>query len=126
MSYISLEEQLNLLERQFNEVSAALRGGDIGLVQASCAGLQQLAVDFVQIADEVGRFHIASAPLAVRIRAIAEGLPALRANLFRRLTVVEQALQVVVPASQKATYAKTEGRFGTGFRPSGQLRSLSA
>jgi hypothetical protein len=126
MSYISLEEQLTLLESKFSEMSTALRVGDIDLVQASCSSFQQLAVDFIQIADEVGRFKVVSAPLSLRIRALAHGLPEIRSNLFRRQAMVEQALQVVVPASQKTTYAKIDGRFGSGFRSSGQLKSLSA
>ena len=126
MSYTSLEQQLDLLEHKFNEVSSALVEGNPVAVESSCAGLQQLAVDFVQVADEVGRATLSSPALALRIQALAEGLPALRATLSRRTTYVEQALQLVVPATQKSTYAKTEGRFGVGVRQSGQLKVLSA
>jgi hypothetical protein len=126
MSLISLEQQLDLLERKFNEVSSALVDGNPEIVQSTCAGLQQLAVDFVQIAEDVGRTQLSSSALALRIQALSQGLPALRAALSRRTIYVEQALQLVVPATQKSTYAKSEGRFGAGFRQSGQLKVLSA
>lgn len=125
MSFTSLEQQFDLLEQQFNEVSSALVDGDPVAVQASSAALQQLSVDFVEIADELGRGCLAPAHLALRLKALAEGLPTLRENLLRRSAYVDRALQLVVPATQNATYAKTAGPYGSGVRQSGKLKVIS-
>lgn len=126
MSFTSLEQQLDLLEYQFNEVSSALVDGDPVAVQSSSFALQQLSVDFVQIADELGRGCLAYTPLTLRLKALAEGLPSLRENLLRRSSYVERALQLVVPATQDTTYAKTTGPYGSGVRQSGKFKAISA
>ena len=125
MSFTSLEQQFDLLEHQFNEVSSALVDGDPVAVQASSAALQQLSVDFVEIADELGRGCLAPVHLALRLKALADGLPTLRENLLRRSAYVDRALQLVVPAMQSATYAKTNGPYGSGVRQSGKLKVIS-
>jgi len=127
MSFISLEKQLDLLEQQFNEVSSALIDGDPILVQSSSTALQQLAVDFLQVADELGRTSLAPVHLASRLKALATGLPSLHANLMRRSFYVDRALQLVVPATQTATYSSTStGPYGGGVRQSGQFKVMSA
>ena len=125
MSFTSLEHQLDLLEHQFNEVSSALIDGDPIAVQSSSSALQQLSVNFVQIADELGRGCLAPTLLTLRLKALANGLPTLRENLLRRSSYVERALQLVVPATQNATYAKTTGPYGTGVRQSGKFKVIA-
>jgi negative regulator of flagellin synthesis FlgM len=78
MSFSSLEHQLDCLERQFNAVSSALVTGDPVSVESSSAVLQQLAVDFVQIADEMGGASLNTRHLASRIQALAQGMLVLR------------------------------------------------
>jgi hypothetical protein len=126
MSFTSLEQQFDGIEQQFNAVSAALIDGDPQTVHAASAQLQQLTVDLVQVLDRVGRHHISPAPLALRVKAIAEGLPVLRENLLRRSMYVERALQVVVPATAKTTYAAQPGPYGHGVRQSGAFKVFSA
>jgi hypothetical protein len=127
MSFTSLEKQLDLLEQQFNEVSSALIDGDPVLVESSSAALQQLAVDFLQIADELGRGSLAPAHLALRVKTLAVGLPTLHANLLRRSFYVDRALQLVVPATQAPTYsAASTNPYGNGVRQSGQFKVMSA
>ena len=126
MSVTSLELQLDLLERQFNEVSSALVDGDPVAVESSSLALQQLAVDFVQIADELGRSSLNTGHLPVRIKALAQGIPALRENLLRRYSFVERALELVVPATQQPTYATTASPYGNGVKQSGQFKVFSA
>jgi hypothetical protein len=126
MSFISLEKQLDLLEQQFNEVSSALIDGDPVLVESSSVALQQLAVDFLLIADELGRGSLAPAHLALRVKALSVGMPTLHANLLRRSFYVDRALQLVVPATQTTTYSGTTSPYGSGARQSGQFKVLSA
>lgn len=126
MSFTSLEKQLDLLEHQFNEVSSALVDGNPVLVEASSAALQQLAVDFLQIADELGRGSLAPVHLALRVKALATGMPTLHANLLRRSFYVDRALQLVVPATQTTTYCASTSPYGGGVRQSGQFKVMSA
>lgn len=126
MSFTSLEKQLDLLEQRFSEVSSALIDGDPILVESSSAALQQLAVDFLQIADELGRGSLAPVHLALRVKALAVGMPTLHANLLRRSFYVDRALQLVVPATQTTTYSASTNPYGGGVRQSGQFKALSA
>lgn len=126
MSHLSLEQQLDRVERQFNVLSCALIDGNPEAVQSASALLQQLCVHFVQMVDEVGRYNTAAGPLLPRIQALAAGMPVLRENLLRRSAYVERALQLVVPTTQKTTYAANAGPYGSGLRPSGMLRGFSA
>ena len=126
MTLTSLEQQLDLLERQFNEVSSALIDGEPLAVQSTSAALQQFAVDFLQIADEYGRNSVAQGTMALRVKALAEGLPVLRENLLRRSSYVDRALQLVVPATQKVTYGSSGGPYGGGIKQSGQLKMMAA
>lgn len=126
MSFSTLEQQLDRVEHQFNAVSAALVNGDPDLVQASSAALQQLSVQFVQMVDELGRRSVAPAPLAMRIKALADGMQLLRDNLARRSAYVERALQLVVPATKNTTYSATQGPYGSPVRQSGAFKVFSA
>lgn len=126
MSFSSLEQQLDRLEYQFNAVSSALVDGNPDVVQASSALLQQLAVHLVQVVNEFGKNSIVPAPVVLRLRALADGLPLLRANLLRRSAYVERALQLVVPATQKTTYATGAGPYGGGVKQSGAFKVFSA
>jgi hypothetical protein len=126
MTLTSLEQQLDLLERQFNEVSFALIDGEPTAVQSSSAALQQLAVDFVQIADEFGHASVTQGNMALRLKALADGLPVLRENLLRRTSYVDRALQLVMPATQKVTYETSAGPYGGGVKQSGQMKFLAA
>ncbi len=126
MSFTSLEHQLNLIERQFNEVSRSLVDGDPVTVETSSGALQQLAVDFVQMVDESGQSILNTPQLALRIKAISEGMPVLRESLIRRSAFVDRALQLVVPATQQTTYATSSGPYGGAFKQSGQMKAQSA
>jgi hypothetical protein len=126
MSFTSLDLQLDLLEQQFNEVSSSLIDGDPVRVQSSSAALQQMSVDFLQIADELGRGSLTPVHVALRVKALALGLPTLHANLLRRSFYVDRALQLVVPATQTSTYSAAAGPYGNGVRQSGQFKVMSA
>lgn len=130
MSFSALEQQLDHIEQQFDVVAAALVGTDPVEVQLSSAALQQLAVDFKQTVDELRRRGAAPAHLAKRLKVLADSMPALRSSLVRRTAYVEQALQLVIPATEKTTYGPTSGPtsgpYGNGVRQSGTFRAFSA
>lgn len=127
----NLEQQLDHLERQCEVVASALIGTDPAEVQTSSLALQQMAVNFTQMLGEPGHNGLALAHQRVRLKALAQSMQTLRATLLRRMAYVEQALQLVIPATQKTTYAapalgKTSRSYGQGGRPSGMFNGFSA
>ena len=50
-----LDTQLDLIEQQFNELRSTMLDGNPQQVQVASGALQQLAVDLLQMVDEVGR-----------------------------------------------------------------------
>ncbi len=126
MSHSTLDIQLDLLEAQIQELGGSLIAGNPELFQTAGARFQQLAVELIQMADQVGRVQLNSPSRARRIRALSSGLGALRENLLRQSAYVDHALAVVVPATQqKATYAGTRA-YGSPIRQSGAFSVLSA
>jgi hypothetical protein len=126
MSNLSLEQLLDRIESQFNAVSFALVDGNPVAVHASSTSLQELAVQFVQLVDDLGRSGKVSAEVTRRVQALAKGMPALRENLLRRTAYVDQALALVIPATQKTTYSNANAQYGSALRQSGSLRVLTA
>jgi hypothetical protein len=125
MTKQSLMNQLDLVEQQFNEVFAVVADGNPELIEAATAGLQRLSVDFVQLLDAPGARAAAGGDMAVRIKALAEGLAVLRSQLLRRAAYVEQALKIVVPTDPGSTYAGGSP-YGTVQRQTGAFRVLAA
>lgn len=122
----SLDIQLGRLETHFKEVEACLIDGNATAMQAAGAKLQLLAVEFIQIADAVGRAQLGSPSRMRRIKALAGGIASLRENLLRQLAYVDHALEIVVPATRKkATYAGS-ATYGSPVRQSGAFTVLSA
>lgn len=126
MTTSSLDTQLGLIEQQFNELSAILVDGNPSGVQSASAAMQQLAVDFIQMADEMGRASLASQSRVLRLQTLATTLPILRANLLRRSAYVERALEMVMPATQKTSTYAGSSTYGSAIRQSGAFTSLSA
>jgi hypothetical protein len=127
MSLTTLEQQLSLLEAQFNAVSSALIAADPVDVQTSSAQLQQLAVEFLQMLDDCGRNSLHSPHLALRLQALTQGMPMVRENLLRRSAYVERALALLVPQAQaQSTYSSSNDPYARGVRASGQFKAFSA
>lgn len=122
----SFESQIDLLEAQFRDVSAALMDGGPVAIQSASATLQRLAVELVQMADEVGRDQRKSPGYLRRISALASGMVVLRESLVRQSAYIERALEVLVPATrQKSTYAGS-GLYGSPIRQSGEFTAFAA
>ncbi len=126
MSHKSLDSQLDLLEAHFKDVAASLIDGSPATVQANAEALQRLAVELIQMADNVGRVQLASPHRMRRIKALAGGIATLRESLLRQLAYFDRALEVVVPATrEKATYAGSAA-YGAPGRQSGAFKVLAA
>ena len=124
----TLENQLDLVEQQFDKVSAALLAGDALALQSACAGLQQATVAFVQIRNTPGdKNSTLTTPLGRRVKALSSGFAQVRDGLHRRSALVDRTLQVVVPSMEKAsTYAGESAPYGNAMRKSGAFRVVSA
>ncbi len=126
MSISSLEQQLDDMERQFDVVASALVGAEPLAVQSNSLALQHMAVNFKHMLEAFGTNRLAHAHLSTRLQALAEKLAGLRENLMRRTAYVEQALQLVIPATEKTTYAQVSGPYGDRVRRTGTFRAFSA
>lgn len=126
MSPSVLEQHLDKLESACNTATLALSEGDSAAVQTASATLQQLAVDVLQLLSSAGRSTQNPESAIMRIRALSNALPALRENLLRRAAYVDQALALVIPSTQKTTYAKSGGMYGGAAPQSGAFKGFRA
>lgn len=126
MSPSVLDQQLDQLEYACNAASLALSEGDPAAVQAASSTLQHLAVEVLHLVNSAGRSTQSPELAILRIRALSNALPALRENLLRRAAYVDQALALVIPSTQKATYAKSGGIYGAAAPQSGTFKGFRA
>ena len=118
-----LSAQLDLVERQFNEVSVVLLETDPQRLEAASARLYGLAVRLADLAQGVRNDAVA----AKRLQTLAGGLTLLRSQLLRRRAYVDLDLNVVVPTDGVATYAgAAAGRYGSLARQTGAFKVLAA
>lgn len=115
------------LEQQFGAVALALRNGDSAQLEALSSQLQQMTLDFARAVQEAPPQRDMSTTQLRRIRALGQGFQVLRDSLARRQALVDQALRVVVPAVQTATYgAASASPYGAGPKASGKLHGIQA
>lgn len=126
MQYSQIDVRLDALELQLKKMGEALVSGGPTLVGSVGATFQQLAVEFIQVVDEVGRTQLASHDRVQKIKALANGLAGLRESLLRRSAYVDRALEILVPATQQKTTYAGSGTYGKTVRNSGAFTSLSA
>ena len=125
MTHSLIDTQLDLVEQQIGELSAVLLRGDPHQVHAASATLQRVAVDLLQISEDVRLSSLREGARMQRIQTLANALQPLREGLLRQSAFVERALEIVMPAAQQATYASGT-RYGGAVRQSGAFRVLSA
>ena len=126
MSQFPLLDQLDLVEQQFNEVSAVVVNGKPEELEAASLALQQLSVDFLRMIDGVGRSKAAPHAVVLRLKALSEGVYTLRGSILRRAALVDQALKIVVPTEAGATYSQKNGPYGSVARQTGAFKVLAA
>jgi hypothetical protein len=118
--------QLDLVERQFNQVATFLAAGDAPHLQAAASMLQVLSVELAALLTAKGQSPLAHKALRHRVQSMAKGLQMLRDNLSRQASVNQQALGVVMPAPAKATYSGGSSVFGSVAQQAGVHRYLAA
>ena len=119
-------QQLDLVERQFNQVAAFLAAGDAPHLQAAAAMLQVLSVELPRLVGPQNKVQAHQAELRRRVLAMARGLQMLRDNLSRQSAMNLQALKVVVPTPAKSTYSGGTSVYGSVARQSGAFNVLAA
>ncbi|RFO95043.1 hypothetical protein DIC66_20495 [Rhodoferax lacus] len=119
-------QQLDLVERQFNQVAAFLAAGDAAHLQAAAALLQILSVELARLLPPQNKVQANQAELHRRVLAMAKGLQMLRDNLSRQAAMNLQALKVVVPTAAKSTYSGGTSVYGSVARQSGAFNVLAA
>ena len=122
----TLQSQLDLVERKFNEVAAILAVDDTHNMAPASAALQSLAVELVQLIGPAARLRAAPDADIERIKALSAGTGLLFDNLSRRAAYVNQALKIVVPTPVKSTYSSARSPFGGVIQQSGQFNVLAA
>lgn len=125
MNNSSPESYFDALEQHFNQLAVAVASGDIDGLPEISGQVHQLSVNLNSIWHQWQRQGLANHMVEQRVRVLAEGLQIVRANLLRRMSIVEQSLRVVVPATEDPTYAGG-GAYGAGPRPSGRLPTVAA
>jgi hypothetical protein len=116
---------LDLVEQQFNEVSAFVAEGNPDQIVVASAALQRMLVDFVQLRETLDPRVKVPPGVAARLQALAEGTRVLRTQMHRQAAMVEQSLKVIMPSGPEATY--TGGSpYGSAMRQSGVFRVLAA
>jgi len=125
MTQIPLVDHLDLVEQQFNEVSAVLAQGNAVQLEAASTALQRLASDLVELLRTASGDAAMRSAIVQRIKALSEGATMLRTQLHRQAALVEQTLKVVMPSGPASTYADG-GPYGSAMRQSGAFKVLAA
>jgi hypothetical protein len=127
MSEESTQMRLAALEQQFGAVAVALRDGDVFQLEALSTQLQQMTVEFAREVSGFSALAEISSTQLRRIKALSQGFPVLRESLLRRQALVNQALNVAVPATQNQTYATPKASaYGAGPKASGRFQGFAA
>jgi hypothetical protein len=120
-------KQLDLVERQFNQVAAFLASGQAPQLETATQALQALTMDLARLLPATAAASPASQKaLRQRVVALASGLHILRDNLSRQAAFNQQALQVVVPTRPNSTYGGGSSVYGTVAPQGGVHKYLAA
>ena len=125
MNHTTPDSYFDALEAHFNQLAVAVAAGDIEVLPSLSEQVQQLSVNLSEVWQQWQRQGLANDIVTQRVKALAEGLQVVRANLLRRAMLVEQALNLVVPATVEPTYAGS-GNYGSGPKASGRLPAFAA
>ena len=121
-----LESALAQIEQRFAAVSTKLIAGEPQALAEAASAMQQVAVEFSQIAPSLSLSDSSSAALRARLRSVAAGMAIQRENLIRRQVVVQRALDAILPAAQGVAYPKTSSPYSSVGRQTGAFKVLAA
>lgn len=125
MNHATPDSYFDAMEAHFNQLALAVAAGDIDVLPSLSEQVQHLSVNLSQVWQQWQHQRLADGAAILRLRALAEGLQVVRANLLRRAVLVDQALKLVVPATIEPTYAGS-GNYGSGPKASGRLSAFAA
>jgi hypothetical protein len=111
-----LISQLDLVEQQFRQVAAFLAASDAPNLQTASSALHSLSLEFAGLLQSANTSRVsrsAQKTLRNRLLPLAAGLQMLRDNLSRQAAQNQMALNVLVPAPAKSTYAGKSSVYGT-------------
>ena len=83
-------------------------------------------MDFSALVQRLTPAERKNRQLAIRLKALADGLGERRASLLRRAALVERELNTILPATQGGTYANATGAYGSPAKSSGAFKRFSA
>lgn len=120
-----LESACSVLEQQFEQISLALIRNDPAEVLNASSTLQKSAVVFFQAVRQLPAAELKRPGVSERIAALAYGLSSQRETMVRQSVLVERALNALVPATCKPTYAIQVGPYGSPGTSRGMFKVLA-
>jgi hypothetical protein len=124
MSSTHIERALAGLELLFNQVSDELLKGEPQALENTSSALRQGSIDFLALVQSLAPEQRKDKIIQTRLRGLAAGMAMQKESLLRRMVLVEMALNAVVPATRRDSYAKAGSPFGSPGRQTGAFKYL--
>lgn len=121
-----LEAALQHIEKQFKDLSAALVTGEPVALESASAAMRQAGIDMSALVQRLTPTERKNQELALRLKALAEGLGERRAILLRRGALIERELHTILPTTQGGTYAGATSAYGSPAKSVGAFKRFSA
>lgn len=125
MNNTTPDSYFDALEAHFHQLALAVATGDTDALPLLSEQLQQMAVTLSTVWRQWQRQGLASPQLGQRVKDLADSMQVVRAHVLRRATLVEQALNLVIPATVETTYAGNSA-YGSGPKASGRMSRIAA
>jgi hypothetical protein len=126
MLSVPLEAALQHIEKQFNDLSAALVSGEPIALESASAAMRQAGMDMSALLQRLTPAERKNKHLTVRLKALADGLGERRALLLRRIALVERELSTILPANQGSTYTNASVTYGSPDKSVSAFKRFSA
>ena len=114
------------IESHFNDMSSAVVSGEPVALEAASLALRQSAIDFSALVQRLSPAERKEPQLALRLKALSDGLVSRRESLIRRTVLVERELNTIVPATRVTTYSPASGPYGRAGKQTGTFKQFSA
>ena len=121
-----LEAALKRIEKQFQDLSVALVNGEPVALESASVAMRQASIDFSAFVQGLSRAERKDPQLAIRLKALADGLSVRREALIRRTALVDRELNTILPGPQEATYAKSGSGYGGTAQSLGRFKRFSS
>ena len=112
---MQLEDALTTVEKQLQDVSAALLAADPQALETGSAQLRNAAAHLSQVMEQISREGVAPAGLQKRLQVVGALLAVQRESLARLAAITDrQAAGLLPPADAAATYGSAMGGRNAG------------